>query len=284
MKKIYFPNAWGEKNVVELFKHQTPNNSGQWGDLISVTNKDDADYIIVQDECDEIVDMSKVIFFGREPGHIQGLNPKWYNSKYYYHHEKSNCWLPQTWWIKIPFNDLINMEIPNKTKNISVIDSGKGITNNHIKRKNIVLEISNRYPNDIDVWGKITINKDNKRPFMSSLPYRQKETGLLPYKYNLSIENGSTDFYFSEKICDPLLCWSLPIYWGCKNIDKFLPKGSYINIDINKTGCVDEIINISKSNYWDENIESIKEARDIILKKYNIWNTLSMGINNEKFI
>jgi len=69
----------------------------------------------------------------------------------------------------------------------------------------------------------------------------------------------------------------MPIYWGCKNIDKFLPKGSYINIDINKSGVEDEIIMISKSNLFEENIESIKEARKIILDKYNIWPTIEMG-------
>jgi hypothetical protein len=66
----------------------------------------------------------------------------------------------------------------------------------------------------------------------------------------------------------------MPIYWGCKNIDKFLPKGSYINIDINKPGIEDEIIEISKSRLFEENIDYIAEARDLILNKYNLWPTI----------
>lgn len=283
MIKVYLPKAWGESNVLDLFKHQTPNNSGIWEDIQAVDNKDDADYIIVQDECNEPIDMKKTIFFGREPKHIQGMKSNWFtpNTLRYYHHEVSNCWLPQTWWVKLPYNQLVNMESPNKTKNLSVIDSGKTITNNHTKRRDVVLNLANKYPNDIDIWGKIVGGRINQRPYMNSLPYRQKDGGLLDYRYNLAIENGSTDFYFSEKICDPLLCWTLPIYWGCKNIDKFLPKGSYILVDIEKNDCVDEIIRISKSSYREENMDAIREARELILKKYNLWSTIKLAINDQ---
>ena len=115
------------------------------------------------------------------------------------------------------------------------------------KSNNILQEIIRKYPNDIDVYGKICRNRKNIKPYKTILPHRKKEKGLLEYRYNLAIENGSTDYYFSEKIVDPLLCWSIPIYWGCKKIDKFLPKESYILLDMNKKGVAEEIIKISKS-------------------------------------
>ena len=121
-------------------------------------------------------------------------------------------------------------------------------------------------------------------PFKTKLPNRNKKEGVLPYRYHLTIENGSSPFYFSEKIVDPLLCWSMPIYWGCKNIDKFLPKGSYVNIDINKSGVEDEIIMISKSNLFEENISAISEARDLILNKYNLWDTIEKSIHSQNLI
>ena len=102
MKKIYFPNAWGETNVKNMFIHQTPNNSGDWDDIKSVDKKEEADFIIVQDGTNEDVDYSKVIYFGREPHYIQGINPKWLNNSCYrfFHHEKKNSWMPQTWWVR----------------------------------------------------------------------------------------------------------------------------------------------------------------------------------------
>ena len=39
------------------------------------------------------------------------------------------------------------------------------------------------------------------------------------YKFHICIENFQTPHYFSEKIMDPLICNSIPIYLGCNNIN-----------------------------------------------------------------
>jgi len=44
------------------------------------------------------------------------------------------------------------------------------------------------------------------------------------------------------------------------------------------------IFDYSKSKYREENIELLKEARDLTLNKYNIWNTISLAVNNKKII
>ena len=286
MKKIYFPKAWGENDVLKMFIHQTPNSDGIWEDVVAVKTKEEADYIIVQDGTSEDVDYNKVIYFGREPHYIQGINQKWLNNECYafFHHEKNNSWMPQTWWVGINFSELSNLKNINKTKNLSVIESGKKMVYGHKKRNEILSKIIKNNPKDIDVFGRITSGKENSGPYKTTLPYRKKENGLIDYRYNLAIENGSTDFYFSEKIVDPLLCWTMPIYWGCKNIEKFLPKGSYVNIDINNPNISDVIIEISKSNIREENLELIAEARDLILNKYNLWPSIKRAIDNKKML
>ena len=283
MVKIYLPNAWGSTNVLDVFKHQTPNNDGVWENIKAVNSKEEADYIIVQDGTSENVNYNKVIFFGREPRHIQGINKKWLDNQCYrfFHHEMNNSWMPQTWWVGLSFNELVELNNPTKTKNLSVIESGKKMAYGHKKRNEILNNLIRKGSDYIDVYGKITISRENKGPYKTRLPHRKKESGLLNYRYNLCIENGSTDFYFSEKIVDPLLCWTMPIYWGCKNIDKFLPKGSYINIDIDSPNVVEEIIDISKSNIREENIELIAEARDLIMNKYNLWPSIKRAIENK---
>lgn len=283
MTKIYLPNAWGTTNVVNVFKHQTPNNDGVWNDIVAVNSKEEADYIIVQDNTSESVDFSKVIFFGREPSYVQGINQKWIKNQChkFLHHDKDTTWMPQTWWVGTGFGDLSSDNQPTKTKNLSIIDSGKGMTDGHKKRSVVIQNLIRSHVNDFDLYGKIANGKSGK-PYVSQLPHRKKEGGLLDYRYNLAIENGSTNSYFSEKIVDPLLCWTMPIYWGCKDIDKFLPKGSYIEIDVTKSGVAKEIIDISKSNLREENIDVISEARDLIMNKYNLWPTIERAINNDK--
>ena len=71
---------------------------------------------------------------------------------------------------------------------------------------------------------------------------------------------------------------------GCKKIDRFLPKGSYINFDINESNVEDKIIEISKSSYAEDNIDNLIKARKLIMNKYNIWPTIEMAIKKEKFI
>jgi hypothetical protein len=277
MKKIYFANTtWNESpQLIENFIHQTPENLGVWGNITYTLNKDESDYIIVMDETTESVDPKKVIFFGREPHYI-GLR-KWTQESYgNYHHELGNSWLAMTWWTKIQFNNLVNME-PIKNKDLSAIDSGKRHTPYHKFRADLITSFLKKHPKEIDGYGHICNNV---------LPYRDKTKGLMDYRYNLVLENGKTDFYFSEKFCDPLLFLTMPIYKGCKKIDKFFPKGSYIEFDDSKgiDYAIDMIFDYSKSKYREENIELLKEARDLTLNKYNIWNTISLAVNNKKII
>jgi hypothetical protein len=253
-------------------KKQTPNNDGVWDNIKLTYNIKEADFVIVQDGSDiGISNFKNVIFFGREPRHIK--YHCWEKEKCYkvFHHENGDCWLPQTWWIGLTYEDLLNLDYI-KSKKFSIIDSGKRMTNNHVTRLNFINDITSKYPDEIDLFGKIN---------GLVLPERDKSKALLDYKYTLSIENGQTDYYFSEKFVDPILCLTMPIYHGCKKIDKFFPSGSYYNIDINKKGADQEIYNIINSNYAEENLESLKEARDLILKKYNIWPTIKMAVEND---
>lgn len=52
-------------------------------------------------------------------------------------------------------------------------------------------------------------------------PFADKSEGLAPYRYSVVIENVRERNYFSEKLVDAVLCETVPIYWGCPNIDDF---------------------------------------------------------------
>lgn len=66
-------------------------------------------------------------------------------------------------------------------------------------------------------WNNTGYTVDNKIKF------------LRHYKFNIAFENESSPGYTTEKILDPLLSGTIPIYWGNPGIaDDFAP-GSYIN-------------------------------------------------------
>ena len=52
-------------------------------------------------------------------------------------------------------------------------------------------------------------------------PFDRKSDGLAPYRYSIVIENVQERNYFSEKLLDAVLCNTIPIYWGCPNLDQF---------------------------------------------------------------
>ena len=55
-----------------------------------------------------------------------------------------------------------------------------------------------------------------------------KADGLAPYRFSVVIENVREQNYFSEKLVDAVLCNTVPIYWGCPNIDRFIDPSALI--------------------------------------------------------
>jgi hypothetical protein len=61
------------------------------------------------------------------------------------------------------------------------------------------------------------------------------------YKYSFAIENFHNEYYWSEKIADCFLAWTMPIYYGCEYINNFFPLEAMIRIDINDPDVVEII-------------------------------------------
>lgn len=77
-----------------------------------------------------------------------------------------------------------------------------------------------------------------------------KRSFLKEYKFTIAIENSSLPGYSTEKILDPLLAQSLPIYWGHPNISSDCNPNSFVNLmDYNSLEeAVEEIIRLDNDN------------------------------------
>jgi hypothetical protein len=62
-------------------------------------------------------------------------------------------------------------------------------------------------------------------------------------KYEFITENEINDYYFSEKLSQSLMCGSIPIYYGCQNIDELVPKNILINLNDFPSNEIKESIN-----------------------------------------
>ena len=280
---IYFHDYFlPSKPLTDLFKLQTPAQMGVWHNIVAVDKVQEADFEIVQDKTDSKYDTSKLIFLGREPSYVYPHDIP--EAKYNFHHTKGNTWLPQTWWVKKPYDELkSNPEDPStaKTRLLSVIDSGKRHTQQHSLRLDCIDKLV-QSGIEMDIFGK-TQQYVNSPRYRGTLPERDKTNGLQPYRFNLAIENGSTEHYFSEKFCDPILCNTFPIYYGCSRIDQYFPKGSYFLIDPagDVVQQVRAILEIPTSQL---DYKALAEARALVLDKYNLWSTIHTIIQTGKLL
>jgi hypothetical protein len=275
--KVYFHNYFlHSKELTKLFSKQTPGSSGVWKNLVAVNDINQATYEVVQDKTNGKFTANKLIFFGREPKHIFYHDIP--QAAYNFHHEKGNSYMPQTWWVDQTYDELMTNTSTDKQYLLSIIDSGKNGVAGHTKRLEVIDKLHN---SDIDlhIYGKTKRYKDEK--YLGELPNRDKTKGLLPYRFNLAIENGQTDLYFSEKFCDPILCNTFPIYIGCKQINKFFPEGSYFTINPDKD-IITQVKDILTIPIEQLNYSALFEAKDLILNKYNIWDTIHRVIHTGK--
>ncbi len=265
---------------------QTPNNSGLWGSLkFTAGSVSDSDYLVVLNKPNEDIKINCRIgcrwLIIQEPPYQQND----YLKKYFKHFDKiftqiddpafiniihSQTSLP--WHVDKSYDDLTSLSEQNlseKENKISWITSTKKIHPIHFERL-AFMDFIKQSDLEIDLFGR------------GIQPIENKFDGLFPYKYTLSVENYCGDNYWTEKIADAFLCWTMPIYYGCTNICDYFPERSIIKIDINKPQEALEIINKAITDQvWDENLLAIKKARDLVLNKYQIFPFLSEQIRKD---
>jgi len=83
------------------------------------------------------------------------------------------------------------------------------------------------------------------------------------------MENSSQPDYWTEKIMDCYLACTMPAYYGCSNIEKYFPRGSFIQLDVdNLTYSLDSLKEKLTSEFFSNNYDRILEARELCLNKY----------------
>ena len=103
-------------------------------------------------------------------------------------------------------------------------------------------------------------------------PIGDKFDGIQPYKYSIAIENYSCNDYWTEKIADCFLSWTIPIYWGAKNILSYFPEKSIILIDpTDPAKALKTIREAIDNDYFHQNLDALAEARNLVLNKYQLF-------------
>jgi hypothetical protein len=164
------------------------------------------------------------------------------------------------WHVNKTFDQLSSSKVPKKLKTISWIVGDATDLPGHIKRLSFLRFLQKDTMLDIDLFGRAVQYIENKWD------------GLAPYRYSLAIENSSSNDYWTEKLADCFLAWSIPFYYGCTNLEDYFPEESFIRIDINDpVKSVEKIKVVIEEDEWEKRLAALEEARNLALHEYQLF-------------
>jgi len=87
------------------------------------------------------------------------------------------------------------------------------------------------------------------------------------FQFSVVIENSRQKNYFTEKLCDCLITKTIPIYYGCPNIDEYFDTRGWIILDTESADDMLEKIKVVTPEYYRTYI-GIVEANFSVVKRY----------------
>jgi hypothetical protein len=168
--------------------------------------------------------------------------------------------------------------VPNKkTKIMSIMVSHKSYTIGHKYRHALVSYIL-KHKLPIDIWGNGAKNYKRHYPENNNIygDFKSMSEMCENYMFTIAIENTSHDHYFTEKIVNPFMYHTIPLYLGCKKIEEYFPNYSIkltgnINMDMITIGRV-----LKNPEYF-----ALKHKANIeeVLDKVNLINNVERILN-----
>ncbi|MEK6531622.1 MAG: glycosyltransferase family 10 [Deltaproteobacteria bacterium] len=162
------------------------------------------------------------------------------------------------WHVDKTYDELKALRPPEKDRSLSWITTDKKIFPGHRERMGFLKAIKGAGI-EFDLFGR------------GFAPIEDKWDGLAAYRYSLAIENHSGPHYWTEKIADCFLSWTMPIYYGCTNLDDYFPKESFVRIDILSPHAIEQIKDVVESGEYMKNRDAIAYARELVLDRYQLF-------------
>ena len=173
------------------------------------------------------------------------------------------------WHVNKSFDELTAISMPSKNRMISWIAGNPTDLPGHFIRSAFLNFVRKDTSLDIDYYGRaIRFIED-------------KWDGLSPYKYSIVLQNSSSPDYWTDMVSDSFLSWTVPIYYGCTNLEKYFSEDSFIRIDINQPErSLEKIKQIIRDDNWEKRLPALEEARMKILYQYQFFPHMAKHIRH----
>jgi hypothetical protein len=179
-----------------------------------------------------------------------------------------NAQFGQLWTFNKNFDMLVAEPPPRKILNLSTVTSLKANTQGHKKRLELLKLIKKELGNDFDWYGR------------GVRPVEDKWDAIAPYCYHLVFENGQWPDYWTEKLAEAYLGFSMPIYVGCTNIQDYFSKESLAILDdLTLAHVIRKLADLLEGDVYTKAFASIVDARNMLLQEYSFFKILVKLIN-----
>jgi len=147
--------------------------------------------------------------------------------------------------------------------------------------------VSNKYARKrISFYRKLSKYKkvDSGGTYLNNIGYPVVDKGefLKPYKFNIAFENTSYPGYTTEKVMQPMVAGSIPIYWGNPLIDQDFNTKSFINWHEygSDNAVIDKIIELDQDEDKYRKMLTETWLADNKFNRYNDINLIKQNLNS----
>jgi len=161
------------------------------------------------------------------------------------------------WHFDKSYDEVMAMDVSHKPKTISVVSSDLTTLAGHKRRYAFVHQLMGHFKDRMDYFGR-GIN-----------PVADKFLSLADYRYSVAVENSFIPGYFTEKIFECFLTNTLPLYYGCPDLERFFDARAFVRIDIQDYRAALSVIeDVIKSDIHRERLPFLREAKKTYLDRY----------------
>ena len=250
---------------------QTPGGRGEWGGhTFTLAPVERCDYAVILNRVPENVTLTcppeHVWLIVQEPPvpHYRWLRKGFDRAAHIYtpdpdlHGERfipSHGALP--WHVGKTYDELKAARPPEKPHNLSWITSSLGMLKGHRQRMRFLQRL--KTTTEFDLWGR------------GFTPIPDKWDGLAPYRYALAVENHVCAHYWTEKVMDCFLSWTLPIYHGATDLARYFPEEAFVRIDIRDRSAPKLVKEIIAGDLWRKRRDAVEHARNLVLDTHQFF-------------
>ena len=173
--------------------------------------------------------------------------------------------------------ELRDMPMPTKTGLISVVCSNKTATAAQRARLVLVNLLKDRLGDALHVYGR------------GFNPVDDKMAAIAPYRYHVVLENNYLPNFWTEKLSDAWLGWSLPLYLGAPNLGEACPAAGFAPLPApapaelsagKPEACVQAVVQALEARLWDERQTELAQCRSWMMETTNVFAQAARMLQN----